>query len=804
MRKNLSLISLLMLSLWLSVAAYAQAPSGYYKSAEGKKQAALLSALCSIVGPHTNVGYNGLWDVYEDSDVRPGTSIVWDMYSTAQFKINQKKCGNYSHIGDCYNREHSFPKSWFDDASPMVSDAFHIYPTDGKVNGQRSNYPYGECANGTKVASYNGIEALGKLGACTFSGYTGTVFEPDDEYKGDFARTYFYMAACYNDKIANWSSPMLAGNSYPCYKTWAINLLMKWNAQDPVSQKEIDRNNAIYKHQKNRNPFIDHPELADYIWGSMQDVAWTEGGAVVATITSPANGDNIDMGVAAINTTISKTITVKGSGLTDAVTVTVSGTGFKASKSTISASDVNGGTTMMITYTSASAAEATGTLTLTSGSVKSTVVLKAQAVDGIPALAATDVTQNSFTAHWTNLDKNTGAKYNLTVFASDGTTVLNGYPVEVVSANQQYSVTGLDYNTTYYYQLSNAAGMTSNVVSVTTEDLDRTIVVELPDGFTAFTAAPGVDSDPIEVEIYAENIPENEITVTVSGGFQVSTDKNDWRTEVSVESSAAETMGATVYVRRPASSAGTYTGTLAAYTETVEGEDVNLSAVITEPITFFEDFEPEGDAPYSTFTYQGTACKWDIVKGGLCSRSADKFNGKQGVCTAKSGERSITMLADKNDGAGVVTFYAAPYGSDSGATLELSYSVDHGSNWIVLQSFEVDNKTTLEECTATANIAQPVRFRLVETEGARVNIDDFKITSYSSSVATVDAAAKWDAYCLGGKLIIETAVPSQVSVYTLDAREAYSSTVSGTAAVSLPAGLYIVVLDNDSRKVVVK
>lgn len=142
----------------------------------------------------------------------------------------------------------------------MVSDAFHIYPTDGKVNGQRSNFPYGECANGTTLPSCNGVDALGKLGKSTFPGYSGTVFEPVDEYKGDFARSYFYMAACYNDKIASWSSPMLAGNSYPCYTTWAVNLLLKWNEQDPVSQKEIDRNNAVYKHQNNRNPFIDHPE----------------------------------------------------------------------------------------------------------------------------------------------------------------------------------------------------------------------------------------------------------------------------------------------------------------------------------------------------------------------------------------------------------------------------------------------------------------------------------------------------------------------------------------------------------------
>ncbi len=135
----------------------------------------------------------------------------------------------------------------------MYSDAFHIYPTDGKVNGQRSNFPYGECANGTYVATHNGIRALGKLGSCTFPGYSGKVFEPDDEYKGDFARSYFYMAACYNDRISTWSSPMLSGNNYPAFTTWAVNLLLKWHRQDPVSEKEIKRNDAVYARQKNRN-----------------------------------------------------------------------------------------------------------------------------------------------------------------------------------------------------------------------------------------------------------------------------------------------------------------------------------------------------------------------------------------------------------------------------------------------------------------------------------------------------------------------------------------------------------------------
>ena len=201
--------------LYLSIAvaagisSRADAPAGYYSSCEGKSDRALLRQLENVISDHTVVGYKSLYDVYKTSDVHPDGTI-WDMYSTKNWgkSFDAVKCGNYSVVGDCINKEHSFPKSWFDDASPMYSDAFHIYPTDGKVNGQRSNFPYGECSGGTTLPASGNVRPLGKLGRSTFPGYSGTVFEPDDEYKGDLARSYFYMAACYNSRISTWESDM--------------------------------------------------------------------------------------------------------------------------------------------------------------------------------------------------------------------------------------------------------------------------------------------------------------------------------------------------------------------------------------------------------------------------------------------------------------------------------------------------------------------------------------------------------------------------------------------------------------------
>lgn len=158
----------------------------------------------------------------------------------------------------------------------MRSDAFHVYPTDGKVNGQRSNYPFGECSGGTSL----GDKALGRVGSCTFSGYSGKVFEPDDQYKGDFARTYFYFVTRYQNQMSSMDGDSFTKNTYPSLSSWSIALFLKWHRQDPVSQKEIDRNDAVYSFQKNRNPFIDHPELAEYIWGSKMGQVWHGGTAL--------------------------------------------------------------------------------------------------------------------------------------------------------------------------------------------------------------------------------------------------------------------------------------------------------------------------------------------------------------------------------------------------------------------------------------------------------------------------------------------------------------------------------------------
>ena len=259
---------LLICCLLAAFAVHAQAPANYYNNAYNKKGYTLRKALHNIVKNHTSLSYSGLWDAFYTTDRRPDNGKVWDIYSdnpngntSYYYTFGSDQCGNYSSEGDCYNREHSVPKSWFNDAAPMYTDLFHLYPTDGYVNGHRSNLPLGEVNNATWTST-NGS----KLGNCSVSGYSNTVFEPNDAYKGDLARTYFYFSVCYMDKnLGQETQSMFTGGSL---KPWALNMLIRWHNEDPVSQKEIDRNNAVYQIQGNRNPFIDYPELVGMIFGS--------------------------------------------------------------------------------------------------------------------------------------------------------------------------------------------------------------------------------------------------------------------------------------------------------------------------------------------------------------------------------------------------------------------------------------------------------------------------------------------------------------------------------------------------------
>ncbi len=302
--------------------SFGQIPGNYYDSATGSGYTLKTQLKDIISNGHVDRDYGDLYTGYQTTDndnFFENDNSVLDMYSENPLAIDPynfahdtnggtspgQACGNFTFESDCYNREHIFPQGFFDQERPMRTDIHHVVPTDGRVNGFRSNFPFGLV--GTNLISQSNIsnptQNGSKLGNCISPGYSGTVFEPINEFKGDIARMLLYFAVRYED---NWDDTgwdphtdinnPLNGTSDQFYETWYINLLYSWHVQDPVSTRETTRNNAAYDYQGNANPFIDHPEYVQSIW---QNVLSTDQPTLQENITiypNPVSSDLVYFG----------------------------------------------------------------------------------------------------------------------------------------------------------------------------------------------------------------------------------------------------------------------------------------------------------------------------------------------------------------------------------------------------------------------------------------------------------------------------------------------------------------------------
>lgn len=295
MKKLYTLVILL-----ISTVAFAQVPANYYSTATGTGST-LKTQLKRIINTvndglspeyfHNDQGYNAMDGFISNYDLdnyyETGSNTILDPYSENPtgsdpytFTPGSDECGNYNSEGDCYNKEHVIPQSVFNEQTPMRSDAHELLPTDGRVNGFRGSFPFGVVddsnltnQSGISNPTQNGSKLGGNLNSGYSAGYTGTVFEPIDEFKGDIARIHFYFATRYQDQVANWGSyAMFNGTSDVVFDETFLSILIQWHTMDPVSQKEIDRNdNIFYNHQSNRNPYVDHPEYVNLIWNPTPD-----------------------------------------------------------------------------------------------------------------------------------------------------------------------------------------------------------------------------------------------------------------------------------------------------------------------------------------------------------------------------------------------------------------------------------------------------------------------------------------------------------------------------------------------------
>ena len=400
-----------------SVTPAASLPT-YYAEIDGKSGKSLFDAVHVVakVG-YSSLGYKGLWTAYKTTDVREN-GMIWDMYSDCSWTAGSDQCGGYKKECDCYNREHSIPKSWFGGSeSGPGCDIFQVVPTDGYVNNKRSNDAFGEVSSasysydGAKLGSAKSITITGGNTIAGNTGATisasGTVFEPRDEYKGDFARGYFgtmikwangdYQAFTSGDGSKIFSSNYSTG-AFGLTK-YGVALLMKWHRQDPVSKKEVDRNNGIQQTQGNRNPFIDYPYLAEYIWGEkagetlyLDDIMTAYDADFVLGESDGSREDVVHTPVLSVsNTTVnfpsvlvdeesSVSIKVTGVYLTSSVTLTISGEDadmFETSCSSLTINEANSSITknnVTLTYAPAEKGQHAATLQITSDGAETRTV----------------------------------------------------------------------------------------------------------------------------------------------------------------------------------------------------------------------------------------------------------------------------------------------------------------------------------------------------------------------------------------------------------------------------------------------
>lgn len=496
---------ILLFSVAVSLCCIAdEMPDGYYNAADGKSDAQLKGTLKSIIRQHTVIPYSsGTWEVFYYSDRDTNTNLCMDMYCDDWKPFTTPG----AEVSGC-NVEHSFAKSWWGGAEvDAYKDCYHLNPSNKAANSARSNYPLGNVETPTKE-----VGSL-KIGKRHHDGLNEDhfIWEPKDEYKGDFARAYFYMATCYgrdlNGNVPDlkayngWrldnkdvgSRYAMQNDTYLEFQDWEIEVLIQWHRQDPVSSKEIDRADAVNHFQHNRNPFIDYPCLAEYIWGNRKgepvdfsklkftrdddylslpeaDKCGCNSEITEPTITAPRNGSSIDFGTAGVGETVAKTITVKGVLLTKDLSVQIVGSqadAFGVEPTAITAGQALNGIELVVEFTPSQLGQATAQLVISSSELARTTTVNLTAVCGFHALPATNVTAEGFTANWVNGGVES---YSLDVFKRQVSGVAEVTLLEDACNQETTATTAVSV----YYDIDGCVrlGSGSKVGSLTYNNLD--------------------------------------------------------------------------------------------------------------------------------------------------------------------------------------------------------------------------------------------------------------------------------------------------------------------------------------------
>ena len=723
------------LPLLLALSAALSAQEQYYRKAEGLRGQRLKEALHDLIQPATVLGYGGgvgkTWSGFWQTDQMDDLQVR-DRYSNTLRRFNTDMTAVAG-----MNIEHIWANSWWGhERNNAFCDLFNLFPADASANGRKSNNPIG-VVDGT-VAYTNGVTKVGKSSSYRPDSLI-TAWEPADQWKGDFARTYFYMATCYSHMTSLWTtteglltvdpaSPLLM-------RPWVYNLMLQWAEADPVDIIEQQRCDAVCEIQGNRNPFVDFPELCHYIWGDKADEQFYASEEHGPEIFEPAASEEIDFGLHPLSRPFSRKLQVRGRGMDGGAELSVSGNGFTLSKTSLSADEISQGTDVIVTVVPDEEAGYIGLLTLTGSGYVQQTPLWVDFIDGIPAYPATDVvcsvSSRRFNANWMNYQP--GALYTLSVYTKDA----NGTPkafATYTTSDTTYQVKNVQASTVYYYKVSIAeedgTTLNSNEVAVEMPDVAPVFAVSTED--IAFTATPGNPSTPSAVGITLLAVPKYVTSVSTSSPFELSTDGDVWTEELTVSG-----QNPSFLVRfAGAPDEGDYAGEVIVSTEGLDDKVISLSCNVDAAKSFFEDFDTGSKGAYAAAEVICSAASWELSNALL---AADP-NAITGKCVRMKGyvktgstittPAHVMMTTDKVNGCDSLWFHAGSYGSDTGVKMSVSFSTDGGETWTRIASqIQVGE---MKRYGFKINRDGPIRikFESENTGNKRVNIDNVQMSDW--------------------------------------------------------------------------
>ncbi len=768
-----SVILLTCFAAWLSTMWAQPLAVDYIRSVQGLNKAELKSALHSLIQPRSVLQYGGkdenyTWAGFAQTDVMPDGVTVRDRYSNEQRAFE----GLAAVTG--MNIEHIWANSWWGHTrNNAYCDLFNLYPSDAAANQRKSNNPIGVVDG--KVAYDNDVILVGKSSSYRADSLI-TAWEPADEWKGDFARTYFYMATTYQHMTNEWQTTegllTIDPTSWTTMRPWVYELMLKWAAADPVDDIERTRNEVIYSIQGNRNPYVDIPELSDYVWGAQsENLFYIDPTSTTPEIFVPIHDTPLDFGLQALSLGMTRQIVVRGYNFPTGLTATIEGEGFAMAETQITSDDVKAGKALTVTSSATTGGTYEARLILRSEDYfEQSTPLQMTIIDGVPTYAARDIVcsvyNRSFTASWMNMQLAEGEKYTLDVYTktADGErTSFGDYPIELTDTF--CIVKNPKASTTYYYEVRTSGGLVGNEVEV--EMPDVTPIFDVSPAELYFTAVPDEPSATQSVNLNVMGISGYAVEITCPEPFEVSLDGETWIHELPLTS-----------VEQPlnvrfsgAADQGVYEEELTLSLADVKDIIVPLVASVDATKAFFESFELGTKGSYAEAAVTCNAATW-LMSNAMLAKDANS-NDARSVRMKMGG--SITMQDDKLGGCDSLWFYAGLYNNDTKPKLTVSYSLDAGTTWtpVVSDLAFTNGEWKRYGYAIRQEGAIRLKFEVVskQVQNQRINLDDIQMSNYVTAdgldaVSSPAYAGPQQVYTLDGRYL-GTTLPSTRGIYLI-------------------------------------